>query len=55
MSNILQQYDIVYISQEAVKGQALADCLTDHSIPSNWELCEELPDKEVLFVESMEP
>ncbi|KAA0060610.1 uncharacterized protein E6C27_scaffold22G004880 [Cucumis melo var. makuwa] len=51
---ILQQYDIVYIPQKAVKGQALADFLADHTVPSNWKLCDDLPDEEVLFVESME-
>ncbi|XP_008463403.1 uncharacterized protein LOC103501574 [Cucumis melo] len=52
---ILQQYDIVYIPQKAVKGQALADFLVDHPVPSNWKLCDDLLDEEVLFVESMEP
>ncbi|TYK05704.1 uncharacterized protein E5676_scaffold98G001850 [Cucumis melo var. makuwa] len=52
---ILQQYDIIYIPQKAVKGQALADFLADHPVPSNWKLCDDLPDEEVLFVESMEP
>ncbi|KAA0044960.1 uncharacterized protein E6C27_scaffold74G002660 [Cucumis melo var. makuwa] len=52
---ILLQYDIVYISQKAVKGQALADFLADHPVPSNCKLCDDLPDEEVLFVESMEP
>ncbi|KAA0043322.1 uncharacterized protein E6C27_scaffold110G002330 [Cucumis melo var. makuwa] len=52
---ILQQYDIVYIPQKAVKGQALADFLADHPVPPNWKLCDDLPDEEVLFVESMEP
>ncbi|KAA0025450.1 ty3-gypsy retrotransposon protein [Cucumis melo var. makuwa] len=40
---------------DKVKGQALADFLADHPVPSNWKLCEDLPDEEVLFVESMEP
>ncbi|KAA0041159.1 uncharacterized protein E6C27_scaffold128G00820 [Cucumis melo var. makuwa] len=52
---ILQQYDVVYISHKVVKGQTLADFLVDHSFPSNWKLCEDLPHEEVLFVESMEP
>ncbi|KAA0046253.1 uncharacterized protein E6C27_scaffold284G00560 [Cucumis melo var. makuwa] len=52
---ILQQYDIVYIPKKAVKGQALADFLADHPVPSNWKLCDDLPDEEVLFVGSMEP
>ncbi|KAA0054548.1 uncharacterized protein E5676_scaffold519G00300 [Cucumis melo var. makuwa] len=50
---ILQQYDIVYIPQKAVKGQALANFLADHPVPSNWKLCDVL-DEEVLFVESIE-
>ncbi|TYK29707.1 uncharacterized protein E5676_scaffold3607G00170 [Cucumis melo var. makuwa] len=36
---LLQQYDIVYIYQKAIKGQALADFLADHPIPSDWKLC----------------
>ncbi|KAL4010597.1 hypothetical protein IC575_030098 [Cucumis melo] len=52
---ILQQYYIVYIPQKAVKGQALADFLADHPVPSNWKLCDDLLDEEVLVVESMEP
>ncbi|XP_038904440.1 uncharacterized protein LOC120090803 [Benincasa hispida] len=46
---MLQQYDIVYVPQRVVKGQALADFLADHPIPSNWELSEDLSDDEVLF------
>ncbi|KAA0054386.1 uncharacterized protein E5676_scaffold2750G00030 [Cucumis melo var. makuwa] len=52
---LLQQYDIVYISQKAIKGQALADFLADHPIPSDWKLCEDLPDDEVFFTEVMKP
>ncbi|KAA0046838.1 uncharacterized protein E5676_scaffold409G001090 [Cucumis melo var. makuwa] len=51
---ILQQYDIVYISQKAIKGQALADFLADHPIPSDWKLCEDLSDDEVFFTEEVE-
>ncbi|KAA0060398.1 uncharacterized protein E5676_scaffold318G001470 [Cucumis melo var. makuwa] len=40
---------------DKVKDQALADFLADHLVPSNWKLCDNLPDEEVLFVESMEP
>lgn len=52
---LLQQYDIVYIPQKAIKGQALADFLADHPIPSDWKLCDDLPDDEVFFTEVMEP
>jgi hypothetical protein len=30
---LLQEFEIVYISQKAIKGQALADFLADHLIP----------------------
>ncbi|KAA0061209.1 uncharacterized protein E5676_scaffold157G00320 [Cucumis melo var. makuwa] len=52
---------ILYIAaQETSLGALLAqendkDFLADHPVPSNWKLCDELPDEEVLFVESMEP
>ncbi|XP_050938837.1 uncharacterized protein LOC127148684 [Cucumis melo] len=48
---ILQQYDIVYIPQKAVKGQALADFLADHPVPSNWKLCDDLLDEELTLCE----
>ena len=34
----LQQFEIVYVPQKAVKGQVLADFLADHPIPAEWEL-----------------
>ncbi|KAA0025791.1 uncharacterized protein E5676_scaffold447G00660 [Cucumis melo var. makuwa] len=52
---VLQQYDIKYIPEKVVKGQALADFQVDHLVPSNWELCDDLPYEEVLLVESMKP
>ncbi|KAL0539474.1 hypothetical protein IC582_023686 [Cucumis melo] len=52
---ILQQYDIVYISQKAIKGQALIDFFADHPIPSDWKLYEDLPDHEVFFMVVVEP
>ncbi|KAH0720374.1 hypothetical protein KY285_005176 [Solanum tuberosum] len=39
-----QQFEIVYVPQKAVKGQALADFLANHPIPDDWELTDELPD-----------
>ena len=32
---LLQQYDLAYVPQKVVKGQALADFLADHPVPSN--------------------
>jgi len=46
-ATILGQYDLVYVPQKAVKGQALADFLVDYSIPDEWELNDDLPCEEV--------
>ncbi|GAA0142310.1 hypothetical protein LIER_03241 [Lithospermum erythrorhizon] len=36
-----------------VKGQLLADFLADHPLPAEWELCDELPDEDVMNVKVM--
>ncbi|XP_027174389.1 uncharacterized protein LOC113774008 [Coffea eugenioides] len=51
----LQQFEIIYVPQKAVKGQVLADFLADHPIPAEWELSDDLPDKDVLLVEIRPP
>ncbi|GMQ02073.1 hypothetical protein CsSME_00048471 [Camellia sinensis var. sinensis] len=48
---ILQQFAIEYVSQRAVKGQALADFLAAHPISDNSPLVTDLPDEEVMQVE----
>ncbi|XP_049356393.1 uncharacterized protein LOC125821006 [Solanum verrucosum] len=50
-----QQFEIVYVPQKAVKGQALADFLADHPIPDDWELNDELPDEDAMVVEVQPP
>ncbi|XP_070041067.1 uncharacterized protein [Nicotiana tomentosiformis] len=50
-----QQFEILYIPQKAVKGQALADFLIDHPIPDDWELIDELPDENAMVVEVQPP
>ncbi|GAA0138811.1 hypothetical protein LIER_00484 [Lithospermum erythrorhizon] len=40
---------------KAVKGQVLADFLADHHLPAEWELCDELPDEDVMNVEMKPP
>ncbi|KAL0447771.1 UNVERIFIED_CONTAM: hypothetical protein Slati_1905000 [Sesamum latifolium] len=51
----LQQFEIVYVPQKAVKGQVLADFLADHPIPAEWELSNDLPDEDVLVIEITPP
>ncbi|XP_015167815.1 uncharacterized protein [Solanum tuberosum] len=50
-----QQFEIVYIPQKAVKGQALANFLVDHPIPDEWELTDELPDEDAMLIEVQPP
>ena len=52
---LLQQYDLLYVPQKAVKGQALAVFLSDHPIPSDWEFSDDFPDEDVFYIEVMPP
>ncbi|KAL0419154.1 UNVERIFIED_CONTAM: hypothetical protein Sradi_1328900 [Sesamum radiatum] len=51
----LQQFEITYVPQKAVKGQVLADFLADHPMPTGWELSDDLPDEDVLVIEVTPP
>ena len=50
-----QQFEIVYIPQKSVKGQTLEDFLADDLIPNEWELTNELPNEDVMFIEIQPP
>ncbi|XP_047260571.1 uncharacterized protein LOC124893755, partial [Capsicum annuum] len=50
-----QQFEIVYILQKALKGQALVDFLADHPIPDEWKLSNELSDEDSMAVEVRSP
>jgi len=47
---LLQEFEIVYVSQKAIKGQALADFLADHLIPDEWKFFEDLPNEDVCLL-----
>ncbi|XP_019265385.1 PREDICTED: uncharacterized protein LOC109242945 [Nicotiana attenuata] len=49
-----QQFEIVYVPQKAMKGQALADFLADHPT-DDWGLTNELPDEDAMVVEVEPP
>ncbi|KAK4403237.1 hypothetical protein Sango_1064400 [Sesamum angolense] len=51
----LQQFEIAYVPQKAIKGQVLADFLADHPMPAEWELSDYLPDEDVLVIEVTPP
>ncbi|XP_015089729.1 uncharacterized protein LOC107032662 [Solanum pennellii] len=50
-----QQFEILYIPQKSVKGQALVYFLADHPIPNDWELTDECPDEDVMLIEVQPP
>lgn len=54
-SLLFNEFEIVYVPQKALKGQALANFLADHPIPADWEISEEFPDEDVLFIEVLQP
>ncbi|XP_019176554.1 PREDICTED: uncharacterized protein LOC109171913 [Ipomoea nil] len=52
---LFQQFEIIYVPQKSVKGQALADFLADHPILAEWELSDDLPDEDVFVIEVLPP
>ena len=54
-SLLLQEFEIIYVPQKAIKGQAFANFLADHPIPANWELSKELPNEDVFFIQVQLP
>ena len=51
-SVLLTEFDITYVPQKAIKGQALADFLAAHPIPDNMQLPDDFPDDDVLSIET---
>ncbi|KAG9447626.1 hypothetical protein H6P81_013754 [Aristolochia fimbriata] len=49
------EFEINFVPQRAIKGQALANFLADHPMPAEWELTEEFPDEEIFLVEVLPP
>jgi hypothetical protein len=50
-----QEFEIAYVPQKAIKGQALANFLANHPIPVDWELSDDFLDKSVLYTEILPP
>ncbi|XP_074300041.1 uncharacterized protein LOC141631243 [Silene latifolia] len=48
---LLKQYDLVFVPQKAVKGQAIADFIADHPVPAEWEISDDLPGEEIFYVD----
>ncbi|KAG9458349.1 hypothetical protein H6P81_002857 [Aristolochia fimbriata] len=52
---LLSKFEINFVPQHTIKGQALANFLADHPVRAERELTEELPDEEILLVEVLPP
>ena len=50
-----QEFEITYVPQKAIKGQALANFLANHPIPTDWELSEDFLGEDVLYTEVLPP
>ena len=50
-----QEFEIAYVSEKTIKGQALANFLADHPIPADWELSDDFLDEDVLYTEVLPP
>ncbi|KAG9442458.1 hypothetical protein H6P81_018312 [Aristolochia fimbriata] len=52
---LLSEFEINFVPQHAIKGQAMANFLADHPVPTEWELTEEFPDEEIFLVKVLPP
>ncbi|XP_074305356.1 uncharacterized protein LOC141640448 [Silene latifolia] len=52
---LLKQYDLVFVPQKAVKGQAIADFFADHPVPAEWEISDDLPGEKIFYVDVLPP
>lgn len=48
---LMMEYDITFVLQKAIKGQALAEFLAAHPVPDDSPLVTDLPDEEIFSVE----
>ena len=51
MGHIALQYEMQFLPQKAVNGQAVADFLAEHPVPRMTKLYEDLPDEVALPTE----
>ncbi|XP_021747640.1 uncharacterized protein LOC110713503 [Chenopodium quinoa] len=51
----IKQYDIMFVPQKSVKGQAIADFFADHPVPPEWEMSVDLPGEDVFNIEILPP
>jgi hypothetical protein len=52
---LMMEFDLTFVPQKAIKGQALTEFLAVHPVPDDSPLITNLPDKEVFAVEPEAP
>ncbi|KAG9458111.1 hypothetical protein H6P81_002619 [Aristolochia fimbriata] len=52
---LLSEFEINFMPQRAIKGQALLNFLANHPVPAEWELIKEFLNKEIFLVEILPP
>ncbi|XP_074313812.1 uncharacterized protein LOC141649007 [Silene latifolia] len=52
---LLKKYDLVFVPQKAMKGQAIADLLADPLVPAKWEIPDDLAGEEIFYVDVLPP
>lgn len=52
---LLTEFDIIYVTQKAVKGQVIADQLADNPLPDYEPMQTDFPDEAAMFATEEEP
>ncbi|KAL0290426.1 UNVERIFIED_CONTAM: hypothetical protein Sradi_7050500 [Sesamum radiatum] len=55
LSIMFNQYEIEYLPEKAVKGQAFANFLADHPMPTEWEILDDFPNDDVFSIKILPP
>ncbi|XP_074283766.1 uncharacterized protein LOC141608301 [Silene latifolia] len=52
---LLKRYDLVFVPQKVMKGQAIADFFADHPMPGRVGNFDDLPGEEIFYVDVLPP
>ncbi|XP_074296849.1 uncharacterized protein LOC141627503 [Silene latifolia] len=52
---LLKRYDLVFVPQKVMKGQAIATSLRSSDAPVEWEISDDLPGEEIFYVDVLPP
>ena len=52
---LFNEFELVYAPRKVIKIQVIVNFLADHPIPPDWEILEDFPDEDVLFIDILAP